>query len=936
MDLTTSEMQGAAAQTNMNDFDFANVWRTVTGDYPALQLSRPNTIFLDANASGVNNGTTWTNAYTSLQDALAAATGNDEIWITEGTYTPGSNRGDSFTITGNQNGLGLYGGFAGGETQRDPDANVVKLSGNSASSGGGAIHNSGVSGESSPVITNATFSGNSSRSGGAIFNDGGSGFFGGTSSPTITNAILFGNGDEMSSISATPQLSNTLIAGGCPSGATCSDPVTGNFVNASDPAGPDGILATADDGLRLFEGSPAAIDAGDNAAVSAAEDVTGAPRVQDGTVDLGAYEGGVANPAETIYVDASAAGANDGTSWTDAFTDLQNALAQAGGAAGLNDRGGGLFCDGGGGGNGCSPTLTGVTFTGNRASLRGGAINNDGNNNGASSPQITGSTFSDNVAGLNGGAIYNDGNRGESSPKITGSTFSGNSAAQQGGAIYNNGSGNGNEIYNFAATPTLSHTLVEGGIAGISENNGSSTTNGGDNLNVNPLFADAGDPAGPDGQFATADDGFNLQPSSPAIGVGNSSAANITNTDITGDARIIGTEVDMGAYEGPLTLTVSGGEGWRMMTAPANGADYGTLPSTLFTQGFTGADFTNGVSNVQVYTEGDNATDASGRGFGGISDASTVPAAGQGFITYVFADDDPNTAGVQGGFPKNLPILQPNNTGSVSPSLTYTDTGAPSTDGFNMVGNPYGATIDWDSPGFTKTNLSQVIYVWDSNAGGGAGVYRTYNGTAGDLTNGLVAPWQGFWVQANADNPALQFTEQVQSNGGIFYGTPGGQEQQDRAPLIRFELSEQRSDPSTALQSSAYLMFTGQASVGPDALDAWKLASLNPSRNLALFTTVQDRALDINALPKEVLSNEGAALEIPMDLKGSDIGGAYRLSWNPKDLPNTLTEGSITLIDLHTDAEIDVQQAGEYTFSVEKAAVVSKKVCLREDSLPVV
>jgi hypothetical protein len=34
--LTTSEMQGSSASSNMN-FDFTSTWSTVTGDYPELQ-----------------------------------------------------------------------------------------------------------------------------------------------------------------------------------------------------------------------------------------------------------------------------------------------------------------------------------------------------------------------------------------------------------------------------------------------------------------------------------------------------------------------------------------------------------------------------------------------------------------------------------------------------------------------------------------------------------------------------------------------------------------------------------------------------------------------------------------------------------------------------------------------------------------------------------
>jgi hypothetical protein len=35
--LTTSEMQGSAAETNMDGFDFTNTWTTASGEYPGLQ-----------------------------------------------------------------------------------------------------------------------------------------------------------------------------------------------------------------------------------------------------------------------------------------------------------------------------------------------------------------------------------------------------------------------------------------------------------------------------------------------------------------------------------------------------------------------------------------------------------------------------------------------------------------------------------------------------------------------------------------------------------------------------------------------------------------------------------------------------------------------------------------------------------------------------------
>ncbi|MBZ4188679.1 DUF5123 domain-containing protein [Niabella beijingensis] len=92
-------------------------------------------LFVDAAATGANNGTSWTNAYQSLSLALQTAQTNPsvtEIWVAKGTYSPAStnNRDSSFYI--NRNNLRLYGGFAGNETspdQRNIAANTTTLDG---------------------------------------------------------------------------------------------------------------------------------------------------------------------------------------------------------------------------------------------------------------------------------------------------------------------------------------------------------------------------------------------------------------------------------------------------------------------------------------------------------------------------------------------------------------------------------------------------------------------------------------------------------------------------------------------------------------------------------------------------------------------------------------------------------------------------------------
>lgn len=85
-------------------------------------------VFVDVDATGSNDGTSWTNAYSNLQTALLLNPGA-EVWVAEGVYKPGNSRTDRFLLN---NDLEIYGGFNGTETtrsQRNPNINHTILSG---------------------------------------------------------------------------------------------------------------------------------------------------------------------------------------------------------------------------------------------------------------------------------------------------------------------------------------------------------------------------------------------------------------------------------------------------------------------------------------------------------------------------------------------------------------------------------------------------------------------------------------------------------------------------------------------------------------------------------------------------------------------------------------------------------------------------------------
>lgn len=98
--------------------------------------------------------------------------------------------------------------------------------------------------------------------------------------------------------------------------------------------------------------------------------------------------------------------------------------------------------------------------------------------------------------------------------------------------------------------------------------------------------------------------------------------------------------------------------------------------------------------------------------------------------------------------------------------VSYTNSGVSANDGWNLVGNPFPSTIDWNAAsGWTKTNITATIYTRDN--GSATGQFAVWNGSVG--VNGgsrYIAMGQGFWVKANGPAaPILQANENVKAAG---------------------------------------------------------------------------------------------------------------------------------------------------------------------------
>ncbi|MDR0349282.1 MAG: InlB B-repeat-containing protein [Tannerella sp.] len=184
--------------------------------------------FVNRNVTGgKGDGSSWPNAFRTLQEALAHATEGDYVWVARGNYRPAT--GSPFVMK--HDSVEIYGGFAATETylyERNFAANATILRGNGNSviytegvsnasrwdgfiiEGGDAVHGGGMLNRNSSVsIANNIIRSNSADNGGGIFNEGGN--------PVLYNVEISGNtaveGGAMYNIYSSPRLTNVTVSG---------------------------------------------------------------------------------------------------------------------------------------------------------------------------------------------------------------------------------------------------------------------------------------------------------------------------------------------------------------------------------------------------------------------------------------------------------------------------------------------------------------------------------------------------------------------------------------------------------------------------------------------------------------------------------------------------------------------------------------------------
>jgi hypothetical protein len=336
-------------------------------------LAQGDTIYVDADADGANNGDSWMDAYTDLQLALDEAGEEDQIWVAAGTYKPTAEHGgsgDRYRSFQMENGVAIYGGFdpSVGDTEwedRDWVAHLTILSGD-IGIGGDRSDNSYhvfyhseeyIDLDSSAILDGFAISGGNAN--GTSWNEyRGGGMYNDNSSPTLTNCTFSDNsagvwvgptgGGGMYNHGSSPVLTNCTFSG--------------NWTYGLSSGG----------GMLNEDSSP----------------VLNSCTFEDNHAYDWGFGGGMVNRGSSPTLTACTFKSNS-TTW----------MGHGGGMDNWES----------------SPTLRNCTFLGNSAGYGGGMYNSASDPDHSSSPLLTNCTFSDNSAEEDGGGMGN----ANSSPTLT-------------------------------------------------------------------------------------------------------------------------------------------------------------------------------------------------------------------------------------------------------------------------------------------------------------------------------------------------------------------------------------------------------------------------------------------------------------------------------------------------------------------------------------
>lgn len=382
-----------------------------------------------------------------------------------------------------------------------------------------------------------------------------------------------------------------------------------------------------------------------------------------------------------------------------------------------------------------------------------------------------------------------------------------------------------------------------------------------------------------------------------------------------------------------LQKLVTGHAGWRNMSSPVS-TSYADITQGFVTQGFYGSEFPDLQPSLLWWEETSHGTTLQ-HWRQPLNILDTI-VGGRGHFFYVFNGGgilNPDGTPTGDNYNDNLPVLMTakgveypyNDISSFNLEVTFTPVQSSKTqinyrnnytetnlanEGWNLIGNPTASVLDWNkSHAWTKTNIDNTIYVWDSNTNHGE--YLTWNGSVGSMGSGLLKPFTAFWVRTNNPEPLLAFTNEAKTTS--VYKS----HQDNEVSNIYNEIVIPIMLTAHDMKTTSYLCLNENGVIGHDSNDAYRLEPMTKTW-LALYmnsSPAHDLPLTINNLPVKPGHDMHIPLYVNAMINSKQTGGDFKIEWDiPCVWPNDM---NIILMDHHHKKAVSMLTQNSINFTID-------------------
>ena len=350
-----------------------------------------------------------------------------------------------------------------------------------------------------------------------------------------------------------------------------------------------------------------------------------------------------------------------------------------------------------------------------------------------------------------------------------------------------------------------------------------------------------------------------------------------------------------------MERTIGADEGWRYLSAPVS-VTLESLLAPIWTQGVTGGNTTFGQTNIYEWS-----TDQDGRlrtDWNEITNlTSETVTAGKGYLVYVYESDlDGSNTG-----PKTLGV-----TGTEFPATASVTTNS-NVDGWTLLGNPFATSADFSVLRGTQSGgtITDAVYVWDPASNSDkpqedfvVGDWKSFSDGTGDLTDGLISPFQAFFVQNEGTSTGvnLAFNNNVKSEA------PGNTVQMFKEveeKRLRLELAGE------GFNTSVWVRLSEGGSLSDFVPgDAWQLESMSDEYAVLAVQKSDGSLFDIGHFTADM------DLRIPLKAEATR-GGHFTIAVTDME---GFDGHSIYLYDRLEDKTVELRDGSEYRFAMYEVA----------------